>query len=88
MFDPAVYETLMLALDEGAVPLPGAGPVLFLRAEVSPYLARLPKERLLCQNSFKPDHEALKAAGYDVLPPETEAARVASRLAANSASAC
>ncbi|CUS56160.1 class I SAM-dependent methyltransferase [Hyphomonas sp. KY3] len=72
MFDTAVYETLMLALDDGAVTLPDEGPILFLRAELSPHLARLPKERLVCQNSFKPDHEALKAAGFDVLPPETE----------------
>ena len=62
----------MLALDDGAVTLPDEGPILFLRAELSPHLARLPKERLVCQNSFKPDHEALKAAGFDVLPPETE----------------
>lgn len=72
MFDPSVYETLMLALEEGHVSLPEAGPVLFLRAEVSPWLARLPKDRLVCQNSFKPDHDALSSAGLDVLPPETE----------------
>ena len=54
MFDTAVYETLMLALDEGAVTLPEEGRILFLRAELSPHLARLPKERLICQNSFKP----------------------------------
>lgn len=72
MFDPVVYETLMLALEDGAVTLPESGPVLFLRAEVTPYLSQLPKDRLICQNSFKPDHDALKTAGYDVLPPETE----------------
>lgn len=73
MFDAAVHETLMLALESGAVPLPEAGPILFLRAEVTPHLSGLPKDRLVCHNSFKPDHDALKAAGYDVLPPETEA---------------
>ena len=72
MFDPVVYETLMLALEDGAVTLPENGPVLFLRAEVTPYLSQLPKDRLVCQNSFKPDHDALKAAGFEVLPPEAE----------------
>ncbi|MAN46275.1 MAG: class I SAM-dependent methyltransferase [Alphaproteobacteria bacterium] len=72
MFDAAVYETLMLALEDGAVAMPDMGPVLFLRAEVSPYLSGLPKDRLVCQNSFKPDHDALKAAGFEMLPPETE----------------
>ena len=72
MFDPAVYETLMLALDEGHVPLPDEGAILFLRAEVSPFLARLPKDRMICQNSFKPDHDALKAAGFTLLSPEDE----------------
>lgn len=72
MFDAAVYETLMLALEDGAVALPDAGPILFLRAEVTPHLAGLPKDRLVCQNSFKPDHDALTAAGFETLPPETE----------------
>lgn len=72
MFDTAVYETLMLALESEAVAVPETGPILFLRAERSPHLSGLPKDRLVCQNSFKPDHDALKAAGFTLLPPETE----------------
>ena len=72
MFDPAVYETLILAL-ESADLVPETGKILFLRAEVSHYLAGLPKDRMICHNSFKPDHDALLAAGFDVLSPDTQA---------------
>ncbi len=70
MHDPAVLETLFLALETGAVPLPAAGPVLFLKAEPQPRLPLLPKDRLVCRASFKPDHDALAMAGYTVLNPE------------------
>ncbi|MCA8900194.1 MAG: class I SAM-dependent methyltransferase [Hyphomonas sp.] len=72
MFDPAVFETLSLALDEAAL-VPEAGPILCLRAEPAPFLLGLPRERLTSWNSFKPDHDALAAAGFTMLAPETEA---------------
>ena len=71
MFDAVVFETLSLAFEEAGL-LPETGSILCLRAEAVPFLMRLPKERLTCQNSFKPDHDALKTAGFTVLPPETE----------------
>ncbi|MEZ5947090.1 MAG: class I SAM-dependent methyltransferase [Hyphomonas sp.] len=71
MFDPVVFDTLSLALDEHDL-MPASGAVLCLRAEPAPFLLTLPKDRLTCHNSFKPDHDALKSAGFDVLPPETE----------------
>ncbi|HRX73850.1 MAG TPA: class I SAM-dependent methyltransferase [Hyphomonas sp.] len=71
MFDPVVFETLSLALDEAGL-VPAAGNILVLRAEPTPFLMQLPKDRLTCQNSFKPDADALRAAGFTVLPPETE----------------
>ena len=71
MFDTAVFDTLSLALEEAAL-LPETGGILVLRAEAVPFLMSLPKDRVTCQNSFKPDHDALKAAGFTVLPPETE----------------
>jgi 16S rRNA (guanine1207-N2)-methyltransferase len=71
MFDAVVFDTLSLAFEEADL-LPETGSLLCLRAEAVPFLMRLPKERLTCQNSFKPDHDALKAAGFTVLLPETE----------------
>ena len=44
MMDAVVFDTLLLALEDGAVPLPAAGPVLVLNAEPGPWLMRLPDE--------------------------------------------
>jgi len=71
MFDTAVFDTLSMALEEADL-VPETGGILCLRAEAMPFLMSLPKDRLTCQNSFKPDLVALKAAGFAVLPPETE----------------
>jgi 16S rRNA (guanine1207-N2)-methyltransferase len=71
MMDTVVFDTLLLALDSGTVPLPDAGPILVLNAEPGPWLMQLPKERLVCRSSFKPNHEALKAAGFTVLPADS-----------------
>lgn len=68
--DDIVFQTLNLALEDGAVTLPADGPVLFLKAAPSPFLTQLPRDRLVCHQSFKPDHDALKAAGYNVLAPD------------------
>ncbi|MGH1420232.1 MAG: hypothetical protein ACRBEQ_00305, partial [Hyphomonas sp.] len=68
--DDIVFQTLNLALEDGAVSLPADGPVLFLRAALSPFLTQLPRDRVVCHQSFKPDHDALKAAGYNVLAPD------------------
>ena len=77
MFDTVVFDTLSLALNEADL-VPETGGILCLRAEAVPFLMSLPKERLTCQNSFKPDHDALKAAGFTVLPPEAETLPAAS----------
>ncbi len=71
MFDTAVFDTLSMALEEADL-LPETGGILCLRAEAVPFLMTLPKDRLTCHNSFKPDLVALKAAGFNVLAPETE----------------
>ena len=70
--DTDVLDTLKLALDGGGVTVPETGDVLFLRAEPGPVLPLLPKDRLTCQQTFKPPHDALKAAGYTLLSPGTE----------------
>lgn len=69
--DTAVFDTLLLALDSEAVPLPADGPILILNAQPGVWLSRLPKERLICRTSLKPASDALKGAGYTVLPPDS-----------------
>lgn len=69
--DSVVFETLLLALEDELVPLPEAGPILVLNAEPGPWLMQLPKERVICRASFKPSHDALKAAGFAVLPVDS-----------------
>lgn len=68
--DTAVSDTLALALDS-AVDIPPAGDILFLRAARLPFLQDLPADRLICHTTFKPDHDALTAAGHHILPPDT-----------------
>lgn len=71
MMDTDVFDTLLLALETEAVPLPQDGPILVLNAEPGPWLSRLPKERLVLRTTSKPDHDALTAAGFAVLAPDT-----------------
>jgi len=58
MNDP-VLDTLCLPLADGTISLPDDGPALFLRARTGEALRRLPREKLLCAQSFKPAHDAL-----------------------------
>lgn len=71
MMDPVVFETLLLALETEAVTLPEDGPILVLNAEPGPWLSRLPKDRLVLRTTQKPAHDALTAAGYAVLAPDS-----------------
>ncbi|MDI7776210.1 class I SAM-dependent methyltransferase [Asticcacaulis sp. EMRT-3] len=58
MMDP-VIETLLLPFEDGSLDWP-AQPTLFLRARVSD----APRDRLVCEQSFKPAHDALLRAGF------------------------
>lgn len=62
MNDP-VLDTLMLPLESGEVALP-AGPVLFLRARTGFAADILPRDRIVCNQSFKPAYDALSRAGF------------------------
>jgi 16S rRNA (guanine1207-N2)-methyltransferase len=62
MEDPAL-ETLLLPIVSGAQPWPSAGRVLFLRARAGAPLRDVPTGDLVCEQSFKPDADALAAAG-------------------------
>ena len=61
--DP-VSDTLFLPLAEGLIDLPEIGQVLFLRARLSEALQDFPREKFVCDQSFKPGHEALVRAGF------------------------
>ena len=63
MIDP-VLETLCLPLDSGDVVAPEDGPVLLLRARYGQALGVLPREKWLCEQSFKPEYDTLVRAGF------------------------
>ena len=63
--DPAL-ETLLLPFAGGELAWPPA-PVLFLRARDGWALRRFPLQALVCEQSFKPDADALAQAGLDVV---------------------
>jgi 16S rRNA (guanine1207-N2)-methyltransferase len=56
-------DRLALAVEKGALALPEAGIVLVLRAAPSRFLELIPPDRLRCEQSFRPLHDAL--AGRD-----------------------
>lgn len=63
MNDP-VLDTLCLPLLDGTVDLPKHGPALFLRARTGEALRRLPRDALLCDQSFRPAWDALARDGF------------------------
>lgn len=68
--DPAL-ETLMLPFEQDLLAWPQAG-ALFLRARDGAPLHRRPLAGLVCEQSFKPDAEALQRAGLALLAPGDE----------------
>lgn len=64
MFDRAL-ETLFQFLDSEAVQAP-AQDVLFLRAKVCPQLSLFSGKNLVCEQTFKPDFDALQRRGIPV----------------------
>jgi 16S rRNA (guanine1207-N2)-methyltransferase len=74
--DPAL-ETLFLPFAEGRLSWPETA-ALFLRARDGGPLHRNPRPALVCEQSFKPDAEALHQAGFpliDAQPTEAASAR-------------
>ena len=62
----AEADRLALALETGGLTLPDAGDVLVLRARPARFLELIPPGRLRCEQSFRPLHDALAAAGLPV----------------------
>ena len=64
MIDP-VLDTLLLPFEDGLVDLPADG-ALFLRARYGHSLSGLARDKVLCEQSFKPTHDILAKAGFAV----------------------
>ncbi|MEQ1512896.1 MAG: class I SAM-dependent methyltransferase [Lysobacteraceae bacterium] len=72
--DPAL-ETLFLPFETGLLTWPAAGDmpapsVLFMRARDGWPLRQQPRPGLICEQSFKPDAEALQRSGWTVVDPQ------------------
>ncbi|MDB2406954.1 class I SAM-dependent methyltransferase [Jannaschia sp.] len=63
-----MVDRLSLALSGGIVALPEAGRVLLLRPPGDISLDSLPVDRLVAEQGFRPDHDALAARGVDAVP--------------------
>jgi 16S rRNA (guanine1207-N2)-methyltransferase len=63
----AAAERLLLPFAAGHVGLP-EGRILLLNAVPDAGLAALPRARTICEQGFRPDHDALAAAGWAVTP--------------------
>jgi 16S rRNA (guanine1207-N2)-methyltransferase len=65
MLDP-ILDTLVLPFSDGSITWPEDGAAQFLRARYGDALDDVPRERLVCEQSFKPAHDTLKRAGFTV----------------------
>ena len=63
MNDP-VLDTLFLPLEDGAIDWPVSGPALFLRARSGDALDEIARDKLVCEQSFKPAYDTLIRAGF------------------------
>ena len=64
-------ETLFLPFETGPLSWPSEGGALFLRARDGWPLRQQPRPDLICEQSFKPDAEALQRSGWTVGDPES-----------------
>lgn len=61
-------DRLATAIGSGALVLPPEGPVVVLRAAPGPALDLIGRARLICDQSFRPLHDALAEAGFRTEP--------------------
>jgi 16S rRNA (guanine1207-N2)-methyltransferase len=59
-------DRLALAFQTRALSLPAAGTILVLRAALTTFLDLVPAERLVCEQTFRPVHDALAERGHAV----------------------
>ena len=62
--DDDVLDTLFLPIATGALAVPSSGRVLFLRARLGAALQRHASAQWVCEQSFKPESERLRTAGW------------------------
>ncbi len=65
----AALDVLFFPFDSGALAWPSAGDALFLRARQGPSLQRTARTGLICEQSFAPEADALRQAGWNVRDP-------------------
>lgn len=65
MNDDSALETLLLPFGNGTLPWPSQG-ALFLRARDGSPLRQQPMPGLVCEQTFKPDVDALSRSGFEV----------------------
>jgi len=70
MTDP-VLDTLLLPIAEGRIAWPD-GPALFLRARYGHALSDAPRDRLVCEQTFKPAVDTLARAGFALRDGDTD----------------
>lgn len=71
MTDP-VLDTLMRPFDDGLIDWTTV-PALFLRARYGPALSAADRTRLICEQSFRPEHDRLTQAGFTMRMPQDHA---------------
>jgi 16S rRNA (guanine1207-N2)-methyltransferase len=71
--DP-VLDTLFLPFDSGLIDWPANGPALYLRARTGDALDPVPRHKLVCEQSFKPAHDALLRSGFAMRGTEAPSA--------------
>lgn len=70
--DDPVLETLFLPIATGALALPVSGRVLFLRARSGSALQRHASDQWVCEQSFKPAADRLRAGGWTQVAADDE----------------
>jgi 16S rRNA (guanine1207-N2)-methyltransferase len=78
---------ITLAVESGLLSLPETGPVAVFRARADHDLSALPAARLRIFQGFRPDHDALARAGFEVAPAPGPGPYAAALVAATRAKA-
>jgi 16S rRNA (guanine1207-N2)-methyltransferase len=73
MADDPALDTLLYPFLSGVVSWPVDAGLLFLRARSGPICRQLPRDQLVCEQSFKPFADALNQAGFRVSESAEEA---------------
>lgn len=70
-------DRLATAIASQALELPEHGPIAYLRARTGPALHLMDARRLVCEQSLRPEHDALAEQGFEVTPRALDPAAAA-----------